>query len=102
MDAVFVGNDQMALSVLQMACRQGIEVPRDLAVVGFDGLADTAHYWPPLTTVRQDLKNLGCTAVRELILTIEASRQEHVVFQPTSISLRPELIVRESSTIPTS
>lgn len=100
MDAVFVGNDQMALSVLQTACRQGIEVPEDLAVVGFDGLSDTAHYWPPLTTVRQDLRDLGCTAVRELVQVIEASSQEEqAVIQHVSISLCPELIVRDSSII---
>jgi LacI family transcriptional regulator len=97
MDAVFVGNDQMALSVLQTACRRGIAVPRDLAVVGFDGLSDTAHYWPPLTTVRQDLRGLGCKAVQELVKAIEASRQEQGPFRPASISLRPELIVRDSS-----
>ena len=97
MDAVFVGNDQMALSVLQTACRQGIEVPRDLAVVGFDGLSDTAHYWPPLTTVHQDLRSLGCTAVRELVQAIEATSQTQAGLRPGSISLRPELIVRESS-----
>ncbi|MEJ2212405.1 MAG: LacI family DNA-binding transcriptional regulator [Anaerolineae bacterium] len=44
LDAVFVGNDQMALGVLQAACRQGIRVPHDLAVVGFDGLPEAAHY----------------------------------------------------------
>jgi LacI family transcriptional regulator len=98
MDAVFVGNDQMALSVLQTACRLDMDVPKDMAVVGFDGLSDAAHYWPPLTTVHQDLRNLGCTAVRELVRAIEASRQEQVVFQITPISLRPELIIRESST----
>jgi LacI family transcriptional regulator len=97
MDAVFVGNDQMALSVLQTACRQGMQVPEDLAVVGFDGLADSAHYWPPLTTVRQDLRNLGCTAVRELVRVIEVTSREQAVLQPVSISLRPELIVRDSS-----
>jgi LacI family transcriptional regulator len=98
MDAVFVGNDQMALSVLQTACRLGMEVPKDLAVVGFDGLSDAAHYWPPLTTVHQDLRNLGCTAVRELVRAVEASRQGQAVFQAKSFSLRPKLIVRESST----
>jgi LacI family transcriptional regulator len=98
MDAVFVGNDQMALSVLQTACRRGIQVPRDLAVVGFDGLSDTAHYWPPLTTVRQDLRALGCTAVKELVRVIDAGRQEQAAFQPASITLCPELIVRGSST----
>ncbi len=97
MDAVFVGNDQMALSVLQTACRRGIEVPQDLAVVGFDGLPEAAHYWPPLTTVYQDLRKLGRTAVQVLVQAIEASRQEQAVFQLTPISLRPELIVRGSS-----
>ena len=99
MDAVFVGNDQMALSVLQTACRRGIQVPEDLAVVGFDGLSDTTHYWPPLTTVRQDLRNLGCTAVRELVQVIEATSQEQAVLQPASVTLHPELIARESSFI---
>ena len=97
MDAVFVGNDQMALSVLQMACRRGIKVPHDLAVVGFDGLPETAHYWPPLTTVYQDLQNLGSTAVQELVQAIEVGRDDRQVFEPRSISLRPRLIVRESS-----
>jgi DNA-binding LacI/PurR family transcriptional regulator len=94
---VFVGNDQMSLSVLQMACRRGIQVPRDLAVVGFDGLPESAHYWPPLTTMYQDLRTLGCTAVQELVRAIEAGRDEQLVFEPRSISHRPELIVRESS-----
>jgi len=97
MDAVFVGNDQMALSVLQMACRRGLEVPRDLAVVGFDGLPETAHYWPPLTTVYQDLRSLGCTAVQELVRAIEASRDNQAAFEYKSILLRPKLIARESS-----
>jgi LacI family transcriptional regulator len=99
MDAVFVGNDQMALSVLQVACRRGIEVPKDLAVVGFDGLSDEAHYWPPLTTVHQDLRDLGSTAVRELVQVIESSSGDQVGFEPVSISLRPELVIRDSSTI---
>jgi len=98
MDAVFVGNDQMALGVLQAACRQGIRVPHDLAVVGFDGLPEAGHYWPPLTTVYQDLRKLGCSAVRELVRAIEADGQDRADFEPTSISLRPELIVRESAT----
>ncbi len=98
MDALFVGNDQMALGVLQTACRQGIRVPHDLAVVGFDGLPEAAYYWPPLTTIYQDLRNLGWTAVRELVRAIEANRYEQEIFEPRSISLRPELIARESST----
>lgn len=97
MDAVFVANDQMALGVLQVACRQGFRVPQDLAVVGFDGFPETAYYWPPLTTVYQDLQELGCTAVRELNRVVEAGYQQGVHISPVTVSLQPELIVRESS-----
>ncbi len=97
MDAVFVGNDQMALAVLQTACRQGIRVPQDLAVVGFDGLPETPHYWPPLTTVYQDQRNLGAVAVQELIWAIGTGRQDRSAFEPKQTYIRPELIVRESS-----
>jgi len=100
MDAVFVGNDQMALSVLQTACRRGISVPQELGVVGFDGLADTAHYWPPLTTVYQDQQSLGRTAVEELVRTIEANRKQKPGAEPKIITLQPELIVRASSVPP--
>jgi LacI family transcriptional regulator len=96
-DAVFVGNDQMALSVLQMACRRGMQVPADLAVVGFDGLPETAHYWPPLTTVYQDQQLLGRTAVEELVRMIECSRKSKDGIEPKAILLQPELIVRASS-----
>jgi LacI family transcriptional regulator len=100
MEAVFVANDQMALGVLQVACEKGLQVPQDLAVVGFDGIPEAAYYWPPLTTVYQDQQKLGCTAVRELVRIIEASQQDKVVIEPETISLQPELIVRESSVAP--
>jgi LacI family transcriptional regulator len=99
MDAVFAGNDQMALSVLQMACRQGIRVPEDLAVVGFDGLPETAHYWPPLTTVYQDQPQLGRLVVEELVHMIEADRDSTARTAPRAILLQPELIVRGSSAV---
>lgn len=97
-DALFVGNDQMALGVLQMAGRQGIRVPQDLALIGFDGLPETAHYCPPLTTVYQDLRALGSTAVQDLVWAIGAASQDRPAFEPKAIYIRPELIVRESST----
>ena len=100
MDAVFVGNDQMALGVLQAACRQGIQVPQELAVVGFDGLPETPHYWPPLTTIYQDQPRLGRIAVEELVRTIEANRKQKPEAESKIITLQPELIVRASSVPP--
>jgi LacI family transcriptional regulator len=97
MDALFVANDQMALGVLQVACRQGLRVPQDLAVVGFDDIPEAAYYWPPLTTVYQDLRRLGRTAVRELSRAVEAGHQQDGPASPVTLSLQPELIVRDSS-----
>lgn len=97
MDAVFVANDQMSLSVLQIACRQGISVPDQLGVVGFDGIAESAYFWPPLTTVNQDQAALGKTAVQELVHLIELSRQAEYEPVIKTILLEPSLVVRESS-----
>jgi LacI family transcriptional regulator len=97
MDAIFVANDQMALSVLQAACRDGISVPAQLGVVGFDGLAETPYYWPPLTTVVQDQHLLGCTVVQEIVHSIEIARNEGVSTNPRTIVFKPELAVRQSS-----
>lgn len=97
MDALFVANDQMALGVLQLACRRGLCIPEDLAVVGFDGIPEAGYYWPPLTTVYQDLRELGCTAVRELSRAIEAGHRQEAPVESVTLSLQPELIVRESS-----
>lgn len=97
MDAVFVANDQMAQGVLQAAYQKGLRVPADLAIVGFDGIPESAYYWPPLTTMYQDLRTLGSTAVSELIAMVDAGRQMYEPFEPKQISLQPELVVRESS-----
>ena len=97
MDAVFVANDQMALGVLQLACRRDIRVPQDLAVVGFDGLPETAHYWPPLTTVSQDQQQLGRVVVEELVRMVESGRNREAWAETDAIWLQPELIVRASS-----
>jgi DNA-binding LacI/PurR family transcriptional regulator len=97
MDAVFVANDQMALSVLQVACRKGISIPHNLGVVGFDGLAETPYFWPPLTTIVQDQHHLGCTVVEEIVHAIETERDEGLRTEARTIVLKPELLVRQSS-----
>jgi len=97
MDAVFVANDQMALSVLQYACRKGIDIPRDLGVVAFDDIPESAYFWPPLTTVQQDQYNVGEVAVEEIIKIIDSGWHEREPVRPKSIMLTPNLIVRQSS-----
>jgi LacI family transcriptional regulator len=96
-DAVFICNDQMALGALQAAHQRGVRVPEDLALVGFDDIPESAYFYPPLSTVRQDMVELGRRAVRELGRMIETSQKDEAVIEPKTISLQPELIVRESS-----
>ena len=99
MDAVFVANDQMAIGVLQVACKQGINVSQDLGVVGFDGIAESAYFWPPLTTMDQDLPKLGSIAVSELVGIIESKWDGTMSEESNSVKLEPQLIIRESSVI---
>ena len=97
MDGVFVGNDQMALSVLHTAFERGLNIPQDLAVVGFDGLADSEFYCPPLSTVSQNQNELGRMAVEELVRLVENKNEADIVGEPKYITIEPELIVRQSS-----
>ncbi len=96
MDAVFVANDQMALAVLREAHRLGLRVPQDLAVAGFDDIAESAYFIPSLTTVRQDQIELGARAVRELVARVDAAHQGQTI-EPQAIMLAPELVRRESA-----
>jgi LacI family transcriptional regulator len=94
MDAVFVSNDQMALGVLHYAYAHGIRVPDDLAVVGFDDMAEAAYFSPALTSVRQPLRELGILAVKTLLAQIEGDTTTAAV---RVITLQTGLIIREST-----
>ncbi len=97
MDSIFVANDQMALGAIQVAHQKGLQIPRDLGIVGFDDIVESAFFWPPLTTVQQDQAKLAKVAVEEIIKIIEADWDESAPVSPRSIILEPALIVRDSS-----
>jgi DNA-binding LacI/PurR family transcriptional regulator len=97
MDSIFVANDQMALGVLQIASQRGMRIPDDLGVVGFDNIAESAYFLPPLTTVQQDQYYIAKVAVQEIIKIIELGWQGLDSVEPQSIILPPTLVVRKSS-----
>jgi DNA-binding LacI/PurR family transcriptional regulator len=97
MDAVFVGNDQMALSVMQFFAERNIRIPNNIGVVGFDNIAESAFFSPALTTVQQDQHKVAQLAVAEVIKIIESGWQELDPVKPKLIILPPTLIVRQSS-----
>lgn len=96
MDAIFVANDQMALSVLREALRRGIQVPDQLAVVGFDNIAESAYFYPSLTTISQDLQLLGEQAVQSIVYMIQSRRANQPIIAQSEL-IQPTLLVRESS-----
>ncbi|MDQ7876465.1 LacI family DNA-binding transcriptional regulator [Microbacterium sp. QXD-8] len=92
--AVFSSNDQMALGLIHAARDEGLDVPRDLSIVGFDDVPEAAHFWPPLTTVRQDFAELGRRCVELLLGPVDGAQS----LGPSTIA--PELIVRGSTAPP--
>jgi DNA-binding LacI/PurR family transcriptional regulator len=89
LDAVFVANDPMAIGALEVLRALGRRVPDDVAVIGFDDVADAASTDPPLTTVRQPLEEMT-KAMAELLLRriddVEADSE--FVVCPTSLIRR--------------
>jgi DNA-binding LacI/PurR family transcriptional regulator len=94
--AVFAANDQMALGLLQALHEAGRRVPREVSVVGFDDMPEAAHFWPPLTTVRQSFAEVGQRAVTALVEEIRGGER---IREP--IYIGTELVVRASTGPPT-
>jgi LacI family transcriptional regulator len=90
--AIFAANDLSAFGVLAALREAGLRVPRDVSVVGFDDLPAAAHVQPPLTTVRQPLREMGGAAVRSLLARIAGEPAAGAVTLPTA------LVIRESTT----
>ena len=91
--AIFASNDQMALGLIHAIRDAGLSVPHDISVVGFDDIPEASHYWPPLTTVRQDFPELGRRCVDLLLGPLENE-------EPALARIVPELIVRGSTAPP--
>ncbi|MFJ8851550.1 LacI family DNA-binding transcriptional regulator [Streptomyces sp. NPDC102437] len=88
---VLFANDQMAVGALRALERRGVRVPEDIAVTGFDGIPLSRIVRPPLTTVRQPIRQLGEQAVELLVQRLGDSGSE-----PVSLMLPVSLIHRAS------
>src|SRR5262249_54960645 len=89
-DAVVAANDYMALAAMAALQERNIQVPSDVAVVGFDDLEDSRYATPPLTTVRQPLHQQGEAALELVLAQLEG---KHVAAQTISAT---ELVTRHS------
>ncbi len=83
--AIFASNDDMAAAAVSVAHRRHLDVPRDLTVVGFDDTTVATTLWPPLTTVRQPVRQMASVALDRLIRALrspeagEAAAADHVL-----------------------
>jgi DNA-binding LacI/PurR family transcriptional regulator len=93
--AVFAANDQMALGLLRALHEAARSVPGEVSVVGFDDMDEAAHFWPPLTTIRQSFEAVGRHAVAALLAEIAAD-----VEAGAPVTVPTELVVRASTAPP--
>ncbi|MEW9533270.1 LacI family DNA-binding transcriptional regulator [Microbispora sp. NPDC049125] len=89
--AMFVANDHMAMGLLRALRESGRRVPEDVSVVGFDDVPESAYFWPPLTTVRQNFGEVGRRAFQLLLDRIGGTEGD------ARRLVEPELVVREST-----
>jgi LacI family repressor for deo operon, udp, cdd, tsx, nupC, and nupG len=94
--AVFAGNDEMAFGAMTAAHKQGLSIPQDLSMMGFDDQKTAAFYIPALTTVNIPRHELGRRAAMELMERIGGHDSAHEIVLPT------RLIIRESTAEPRS
>lgn len=93
--AIFAGSDLQALGVLEAVRTLGLQVPRDLSLVGYDDIPVAKWVSPRLTTVRQPLKRMAEEATR-LVLRMSQATLESV----PRMDLATSLVVRESTGVP--
>jgi LacI family transcriptional regulator, galactose operon repressor len=91
--ALFAFNDVSAIGAIRALRDAGMEVPDDVAVVGFDDIPSAAYNTPSLTTIRQPLRRMGEIAAQTLL---ERLRTKGAALP--EVAVEPELVIRESTT----
>ncbi|CDQ38461.1 MULTISPECIES: LacI family DNA-binding transcriptional regulator [Virgibacillus] len=89
-DAVFAVSDVLAIGALKEIHASGLNVPNDIAVIGFDKISFSNMTYPTLTTVSQPMYRMGCISATMIIKKIRGEKVE-------SMLLEHELIIREST-----
>lgn len=98
--AVVAANDWNAFAILAACRTQGLAVPEDVSVVGFDDITFSSHSYPPLTTVRVNKEEMGRLAVRRLLSRIEEAQRGDNPAPAISLIAPISLVDRESCAPP--
>jgi DNA-binding LacI/PurR family transcriptional regulator len=92
-DAIFAASDHTALGLFRAFSENGIHVPGDVSVVGFDDIEGSDYFFPPLTTVRQDFPALARGSIDVLLGSLEGRAVDRTPIEPV-------LVVRGSTAPP--
>ncbi|HLK59893.1 MAG TPA: LacI family DNA-binding transcriptional regulator [Chthonomonadaceae bacterium] len=91
--AVFAWSDYPALHLMQLAHSWGLRIPQDLSIIGFDSTNDCDHSEPPLTSIRQPIREMAAEGLNLLIQQIEGEQPSQ-----TQLLFAPILDIRASCT----
>jgi LacI family transcriptional regulator len=97
--AIFASNDDMAAAVVSVAHRRGLDVPKDLSVVGFDDTLTATTVWPELTTIRQPIAAMAEAALNLLLRKVRQKKGGEAA-EPVDHLFAHELIRRASDAPP--
>ncbi|RSK26814.1 LacI family transcriptional regulator [Bacillus sp. HMF5848] len=92
--AVFCASDLMALGVLKATEKLGIQVPTDLSILGYDDIILASYVKPALTTVKQDIFQMGFEAAKMIVQMLDGTQGPKVVTLPTEIIKRNSCAVK--------
>jgi LacI family transcriptional regulator len=92
--AIFASNDELAAGCLAEAHARGLRVPQDLSITGFDDTYVATMLYPPLTTVRQSIREIGRTASGQLLELLEGKSP------PQAVRIPHEVMQRQSAAAP--
>jgi len=90
--AIVTFNDTQAIGALRAAREHGLEVERDIAIIGFDDAPMSQYLFPAITTVRQPIREAGHKCVEILVALMKGNQPEEY-----QVLLQPQLIVRASA-----
>jgi LacI family transcriptional regulator len=87
--AIFCNNDEMAAGACAAAFEAGLRVPQDVSIAGFDDIPLSRQIWPPLTTVRQPIREMATTAAKLLVSVLQGQEPSHLAVEiPTTLVVR--------------
>ncbi len=92
--AIFAGNDEMAMGAYVAVRRAGLSIPDDISIVGYDDTPMAGRVWPPMTTVRHPIRQMGKAAAELLLRTVGGGKTENIQ------TFTPDIVVRESTSPP--